>query len=246
MGIEENTLMKIEAFLHDTSGGQTLPVDDDVVISGANAINKSGVIAGSIKTPKTEDDRLVLCDAAVLWKNGSFELLPNLPGFTGSIAIAINASGQILCKATNNSLTKILHRLKDPESLSPEEIQEISLAFYQCGYLWDGEAKALGPMTRNGSQDWNNIPNALNDRGQIVGTVRCNFVEESDQSYAFLYHAFLYHDGVMQDLNDLIDKYSGWTLIEARSINNHSQIVGDGEINGVRRAFLLTPKTSIV
>ncbi len=246
VGIEESAMIKIEAFLHDKSGVQTLPVDSDVLISKANAINNSGVVAGSIKTPKTEDGRLVLRDTAVLWKDDSFEFLPNLPGFNESQAIAINASGQVLCKATNNSLTKILHRLKDPEALSPEEIKEISQAFYQCGYLWDGEARALGPMTRNGAMDWNHIPRALNDQGQVVGAVRCNLADASDQPHAFLYHAFLYHDGVMQDLNDLIDEHSGWTLIEARSINNHGQIVGDGEINGARRAFLLTPRTIFV
>ncbi len=246
MGIEENTLMKIEAFLHDKSGVQTLPVDNDVVISEAKAINSAGVVAGSIKTPKFEDGRLILRDEAVLWKDGSFEILLTLPGFSDSQAIAINASGQVLCKATNNALTTTLDQLKDQEAFFPEETKEMSLAFYQCGYLWDGEARALGPMTRNASQEWNNIPNALNDRGQIVGAVRCNLVEESDQSYAFLYHAFLYNNGVMQDLNDLIDEHSGRTLIEARSINNHGQIVGDGEKNGVRRAFLLTPKTIFV
>lgn len=241
LGIEESAMTKIEAFLHDKSGIQTLAVDSDALFSEANAINKSGLVAGRIKIPRTEDDRLVLCDAAVLWKDGSFELLPNLPGFNESTAIAINASGQVLCKATNNSLTKILHRLKDPEALSPEEIKEVSQAFYQCGYLWDAEARALGPMTRNNAEYWNNIPRALNDRGQVVGAVRCNLADASDQP-----HAFLYHKGVMQDLNDLIDEHSGWTLIEARSINSHSQIVGDGEINGARRAFLMTPRISFV
>ena len=34
---------------------------------------------------------------------------------------------------------------------------------------------------------------------------------------------------------------SGWTLLEARAINNAAQIIGVGLYNGERRAFLLSP-----
>jgi probable HAF family extracellular repeat protein len=45
----------------------------------------------------------------------------------------------------------------------------------------------------------------------------------------------------MMDLNDLIPGGSGWTLIEAASIDGSGQIVGFGTINGQTHAFLLTP-----
>jgi probable HAF family extracellular repeat protein len=46
----------------------------------------------------------------------------------------------------------------------------------------------------------------------------------------------------MQDLNSLIRPHSGWSLEEARAINQRGQIVGLGERNGHNRAFLLTPR----
>lgn len=53
--------------------------------------------------------------------------------------------------------------------------------------------------------------------------------------------AFLWQGDTMVDLNDFIDASSGWTLLEARGINNAAQITGIGLFNGVRRAFLLSP-----
>ena len=54
--------------------------------------------------------------------------------------------------------------------------------------------------------------------------------------------AFLYKDGRMQDLNTLIPADAGWRLEEARCINERGQIAGTGLHNGLRRAFLLTPR----
>ena len=54
-------------------------------------------------------------------------------------------------------------------------------------------------------------------------------------------HAFVYENGKMQDLNDLIPGNADWTLEEARSINDAGQIVGQGLHHGQMRTFLLTP-----
>lgn len=53
--------------------------------------------------------------------------------------------------------------------------------------------------------------------------------------------AFVYRGGKMQDLNRLVPRDSGWTLIDARAINDRGQIVGDGLHHGQERGFLLTP-----
>ena len=73
---------------------------------------------------------------------------------------------------------------------------------------------------------------SINALGQVVG-------------YAYLAggptrHAFLYSDGTMTDLNDLLPPLSGWVLTEARQINDSGQIAGFGTYNGQTRAFLLT------
>lgn len=53
--------------------------------------------------------------------------------------------------------------------------------------------------------------------------------------------AFLFDSTGMRDLNSLIPDTAGWTLVEARGINDAGQIVGYGRHNGQPRAFLLTP-----
>jgi probable HAF family extracellular repeat protein len=77
----------------------------------------------------------------------------------------------------------------------------------------------------------------INDSRQVVGT--SNTTDNGNGAP----HAFLYSDGQMQDLNDLIPADSGWHLREARAINNSGQIVGEGTINGSlqNRLFLASP-----
>ena len=53
--------------------------------------------------------------------------------------------------------------------------------------------------------------------------------------------AFLWTDGIMQDLNALISVDSGWVLTKAVAINNFGQIVGEGMHEGAVHAFLLSP-----
>jgi probable HAF family extracellular repeat protein len=72
----------------------------------------------------------------------------------------------------------------------------------------------------------------ITNAGDVVGT--------ADTSTGVL-HAFFYSKGRMQDLNELIPPNSGWTLTEARSINESGQIVGNGIIKGQQHGFLLTP-----
>ncbi|MBA3246986.1 MAG: DUF3466 family protein [Pyrinomonadaceae bacterium] len=75
----------------------------------------------------------------------------------------------------------------------------------------------------------------INNLGQVVG---------ASNSAATTLRAFLYSGGEMQDLNSLIPTQSGWTLTEARDINDAGQVVGTGLVNGQQRAFLLTPVNS--
>ena len=76
----------------------------------------------------------------------------------------------------------------------------------------------------------------MNASGQMVG-----LMWDSDAATGVTEHAFLFDcvHGV-QDLNDLIDPASGWTLNFSRDINDAGQIVGSGTYLGEKRAFLLT------
>ncbi|OYY95520.1 MAG: hypothetical protein B7Y41_03190 [Hydrogenophilales bacterium 28-61-23] len=60
--------------------------------------------------------------------------------------------------------------------------------------------------------------NGINNTGQIVGW--------ADSTNLFGQSAFLYQNGVMTDLNTLIDPASGWLLVNAYAISNAGYIVG--------------------
>ncbi len=74
----------------------------------------------------------------------------------------------------------------------------------------------------------------VNDAGQIVGFVT-NISGLSDR-------AFLWENGVMTDLNDLLPANSGWVLRSAEGINEQGWITGFGTFNGATRAFVLVPE----
>lgn len=93
---------------------------------------------------------------------------------------------------------------------------------------WDGgfEYKAIGELGDAGAR-----PSDLNDAGWIVGASEASEGEE---------HGFLWIDGVMFDLNDLIDEAQGWTVVEATAINGNGSIAGVAvNAEGHRHAVLL-------
>lgn len=73
---------------------------------------------------------------------------------------------------------------------------------------------------------------ALNAAGQVAGTSQTSTLKR----------ATLWQNSQPTDLNTLLPSNSGWTLTEARAINDHGQIAGLGLFGGHRRAFLLTPR----
>ncbi len=75
----------------------------------------------------------------------------------------------------------------------------------------------------------------INNSNTVVGG---SFVDTNN----VVYHAFLWGSNTMVDLNSQVDASgAGWTLLEARAINDPGQIVGVGTLGGARHAFLLTP-----
>jgi probable HAF family extracellular repeat protein len=77
---------------------------------------------------------------------------------------------------------------------------------------------------------------AINASNVVVGDFRVSPTSTTQ-------HAFIYVDGIMTDLNSLIPKNSGYTLIDATSISNNGQIVVNAINNksGEEQALILSP-----
>jgi probable HAF family extracellular repeat protein len=124
----------------------------------------------------------------------------------------------------------------------------------ECGALWErsiSHARSPLPLGRASAGSFhisadilysltdlgtNSIGNGINNAGQVVGYAYTSGGEE---------HAFLYSNGQMYDLNDLIDPALALTLSEANAINDQSQIVANHRTDfGESSAYLLTPITT--
>jgi probable HAF family extracellular repeat protein len=95
---------------------------------------------------------------------------------------------------------------------------------YSHAVLWSG-----GVIHDLGTLGLSSYAYGINESGEVVGY---SYVDGTE-------HAFLYTNGVILDLNALIDPVSGWVLNEAYAINAGGQIVGSGLLNGVEHAYRL-------
>jgi probable HAF family extracellular repeat protein len=104
----------------------------------------------------------------------------------------------------------------------------------------DGDAEDHAFVYRNGKmKDLGTLggffssAHGINGCGQIVGT---------SETAGGDVHAFIVAEGVMHDLNDLLDAAAAadWVLVEADAINDIGQITGYGFSSNGLRGFVLT------
>jgi uncharacterized membrane protein len=104
--------------------------------------------------------------------------------------------------------------------------------------LWDkGKMTDLGVLpTGNSSQGI-----GINAWGEVVGGSDIFIPSQVDfgPPGTYISHGFLYSNGQLQDLNDLIPANSVWVLGAASGINDRGEIVGTGTINGETHGYLL-------
>jgi len=100
-------------------------------------------------------------------------------------------------------------------------------------YYWPDKSSAPVKITMPSGFPYGEIY-GINSHGKMVG-IMWDRAEEGATEHAFIFDL---QNGV-RDLNDLIDSSSGWILNFAREINDSSQIVGYGELNGEKRGFAL-------
>jgi len=224
--------------------------------SSAHDINNVGQVAGDAFT--TNDATY----HAFLWQNGTMNDLGTLGG-NSSFARAINVKGQAVGYSAYNTGNAAVHAfiwLPEPAHGLPAGMNDLgTLGTYANSWAYDVNDSGLvvGTAYSNPAGSWRafswsaesgmidlgsfggriNRANAVNNAGQIVG-------ESYDASQT--YHACLWEDGTMTDLNDLLLPGSGWSLLSASGINEAGWIVGHGSVKGEIHAYLLVPEPATV
>lgn len=228
------------------------PNPDVGTLSEAAGINASGVVVG-------DGERNDGYTSPLVFSGGSVTRLPtpccltDTPFPSHGFATAINGVGQIVgwgdgvtanggpapLRWENGAYTELGSLGGDGQG----EALAINNAGQVVGWSHAGDASPHAFVWQSGTMsDLGLLPGetgavayAINTNGVVVGNINsaaCGCGPDS---------AFIYQDGVMRDLNNLIPADSGWRLQSARGINDSGQIVGIGFVGLSQRAFLLTP-----
>ena len=206
-------------------------------VGEAYAINDSGVAVGWGVNLSNN----VEVEDALLWSKGvSTYLFP--AGSSASNATGINDKGQVVGEVggsaylySGGTVTLLnVNRFSDSTGInaSGQVIGSSAWSVSVHGFLCNSDGSEVDLGTLGGAYS-----NAfgVNDSGEVVGVSEYNGTNST--------HAFLYTNGSIFDLNNLIPANSGWTLESATAINDSGEIVGDGynANDNTLSAFLLTP-----
>jgi probable HAF family extracellular repeat protein len=188
-----------------------------------------------------------------LWQNGVRTPLGDLGGGYGSFPQDINNAGQIVGSAStpvlshaflwqNGAMTD-LGLLPGDEDSGASAINNLGVVvgssgrtdpdsyeqFYKPFIYENGQMRAIPvPGTESFGAD-------INDAGDVVGTMRAGGAVTP-------WHAWIYQDGVVTNLNSVKPTGTGLHLAFANAINNAGQISGVAmDAQGRYHGFLLTP-----
>lgn len=201
--------------------------------SSARGINNAGMVAGAASWSGSP----YLLDRAFSWNGGSLNNLDTLPNGDQSMANGINSAGHIVGSSAISTddppehpahafyyANGAMHDLGTLGGISSSAsaINDLDQIVGTSGttnfYVWhaflfkSGAMRDLGALMVDGYSDAFDI----NGLGQVVGSAEV--VGGT--------HGFLYEGGSLLDLNSLIDPASGWTIDDARGINDAGQIAG--------------------
>src|SRR5215216_5349072 len=249
VGWSDNSSGERHAFIYDSTNGMkdlndSIPADSGWSIEEATAINTDGKIAangwpdsmGSPCSPYAETwdfhTALVLRPATTAGTTATYEV-QNLGTLGGdySYATGLNDSGKVVghswyfteydMDCTNNDC----HR----------------------AFIYDSATKQMQVLVTLGTGDtYGTIGSeayGINDSDKVVGLSGIgdgfhHWVSGSGPAYGFIYDS----TNGMKDLNSLIPADSGWTIHEARALNNNGQIAATGYKEGIgQHALLLSP-----
>jgi probable HAF family extracellular repeat protein len=217
--------------------------------SGAYGVNNDGAIVGRSSTPPGAPGDT----HAFLYRDGVTIDLGTFRDGYYSAAAAINDFGHIVGEASTQFGETHAFRTAPYQPIDPDiddlgtlggtysTATAINQAGHTVGYSYTtgdleqyaffhtgGEMVPLPPLAGSYS-----VARSINNADQVVGGTSIN---------GDAYHAFIWKDGQMEDLNELIPRDSGWELSEADGINDRGQIIGFGtDPAGNYAGFLLTP-----
>ena len=226
--------------------GAILDLLPGVAYSRATGINNLREIVGETGT------------FAFLWRNGDVTDLGNLGGVS-TYANDINDAGQIVGASYTKEATPLGpmahayvwqdHVMTDLGILPGMDDSGAS-AINSNGVIVGSsthtdpdtyEVKSASFIYQNGTMtalpvpSWESYAGDINDSGVVVGSMRAPGGVSN-------YHAYVYKDGVVTNLNNLIPSGSDLHLAYARAVNNAGQIAGTAfDSRGFYHAFLLTP-----
>lgn len=220
----------------------------------AYGINESGTIVGRYNTTSGAALQAFVNDGTTRTN------LHSVVGgsFANSVAYDINSDGQIVGTAYAGSLTDGAGIILDGQAFryTPSTNTVINLGLGGANSVAYG-INDLGQVVGTAADGSGNFHAFLHTDGE--STVDLGVLGTGTRSIAFginhwgdvvgysmtaglnLPRAFLYQDGALLDLNNLGLDLDGWTLLNARAINDHGDIVGVAFKSGIGdRAFLLT------
>ena len=235
---EDLSLTKPHAFLYSNGLMQDMGTLGGLY-SAANAINNQGQIVGWAHNTAGQQ-------RAFTYLDGHMQDL-GAPG-ESSGAFALNKYGHIVGWFRSTNATHAFSYsngfVQDMGTLGG--IAQYGVGINDAGYIitqvYPGNGRSSSFLYSNGStQNLGTLGAPLtraygiNNHNEIVGA--------SSPGSGMTVRAFVYSNGVMKDLNDLlVMTNSGWTLTEAIAINDAGQIVGSGVTPaGQGHAFLLNP-----
>jgi probable HAF family extracellular repeat protein len=179
----------------------------------AAAINNRGQIVVN-RTSEINTDALTL---AAVYNRGTIEEIGSLGG-TSTIGMGINRHGHVVG----------ISRRADETWNDPLETDPHHAFFYHEGRMEELQLPSGPEWTSSAAR-------SINDRDEIVGG---SFIYADAEA---IHGGFLYRQGLVTDIAELLPPNSGWLIKSAAFINNAGEIVGTGEHEGNLRIYLLTP-----